>query len=237
MSATTVNRQILEPMRRLLRRARRAWGVSIDLDAFDWSELVLPEPDERVREFTTDEAEAFWRELRPDYVPFVWFLAKRGFRVRAVLGMAKKRIDLAGKRVQVWKKGKGLVWRPLSASQAAVLQGEMAKSPLPCAWTYVVQRGPAKGLRRPITYNGFRRVIGNALAAAEIDDFHIHDLRHDFASKLLRATRDLALVRKALDHSSITSTVRYAHVLDEDIAEGMEALSRNGPGIVANDMA
>jgi len=91
-----------------------------------------------------------------------------------------------------------------------------------------MQRHPNRGKRQPITYNGFRRTMTTALKAAGITDFRIHDLRHDFASKLLRATRDLALVKTALKHADISSTVRYAHVLDEDVREGIAALEIAG---------
>ena len=87
-----------------------------------------------------------------------------------------------------------------------------------------MQRHPHRGKRQPITYNGFRRTSSTALKTAGITDFCIHDLRNDFASKLLRKTRDLALVQKALKHADISSTIRYAHVLDEDVRDGLEAL-------------
>jgi len=58
-----------------------------------------------------------------------------------------------------------------------------------------------------------------------VTDFKIHDLRHDFASKLLRRTSNLALVKDALAHSDIKSTLRYAHVLGDDIVRGMEGMT------------
>jgi site-specific recombinase XerD len=99
----------------------------------------------------------------------------------------------------------------------------------PAIWTYVTQRGIHKGRRVAITYYALRRVIHTAFAAAGIEDFRIHDLRHDFASKLLRKTRNLALVKSAMGHSDIKSTLRYAHVLGDEIAQGMEGMT---PGIV-----
>lgn len=233
VSNATVNRQITETMRRLMRRARRVWGIGCDPDAIAWREVLLREPKERVREFTAEEAAAFWRELRPDYLPLIRFLAIRGFRVRSVLAMQKRDVDLAGRRVRVWIKGDGLQWRPVTAEQAALLATELARAPLPNVWTYKVQRGADRGRRRPVTYSGLRRTMLTTMAAAGIDDFRIHDLRHDFASKLLRATRDLALVKKALGHADIQSTMRYAHVLDDDVVAGMEVASRNSPGIAA----
>ena len=58
-------------------------------------------------------------------------------------------------------------------------------------------------------------------------DFRFHDLRHDFATKLLRETGNLKLVQKALNHASIKTTTRYAHVLDEEVADGMEAVAKS----------
>lgn len=54
---------------------------------------------------------------------------------------------------------------------------------------------------------------------------HIHDLRHDFASKLLQHTRNLALVKDALAHSYFKSAIRCAHVLDHELAEGMQGMA------------
>ncbi len=83
--------------------------------------------------------------------------------------------------------------------------------------------------RQPINYTGFRRTMSTALKAAGITDFRIHDLRHDFASKLLRATQDLALVKNAPKQADISSTIRYAHVLDEDVRDGLEELETRLP--------
>ena len=78
---------------------------------------------------------------------------------------------------------------------------------------------PAK--RFQITYSGLRGVLFTTLRHLDMTDFHIHDLRHDFASQLLRSSRNLALVQKALGHSDIKSTFRYAHVLVDDFVEAM----------------
>lgn len=48
-----------------------------------------------------------------------------------------------------------------------------------------------------------------------------HALRHSFAMGLYRRTRDLLLVRRALGHRSIESTLRYAHAQDDDLRLAM----------------
>lgn len=226
VAPATVNRQIVEPMKRLMRRASITWGMSCSPEKIAWKDLAMKEPQGRTRELSADEGFAFWAALRADYHPFVRFLAGRGFRVRATIGMKKFDVDLNNGTAAVWKKGVGKVKVPLSQDQVALIRQEMKLCPSsPKIWTYVLQRGAEKGKRRAISYYALRRVIGTAFKTAGIEDFHIHDLRHDFASKLLRKTRNLALVKDALGHVDIKSTVRYAHVLADEISEGMEGMT------------
>jgi site-specific recombinase XerD len=62
---------------------------------------------------------------------------------------------------------------------------------------------------------------------AGVKDFRLHDFRHDFGTKLLRETGNLKLVQKALNYRDIKSTLRYAHVLDQDVAAAVEAVAKS----------
>ena len=59
---------------------------------------------------------------------------------------------------------------------------------------------------------------------AEIKDFRFHDIRHDFASRLVLAGTDLYTVKELLGHSSITITERYAHLSDDTLRQAVENL-------------
>ncbi|MGB6768024.1 MAG: tyrosine-type recombinase/integrase, partial [Methyloceanibacter sp.] len=57
---------------------------------------------------------------------------------------------------------------------------------------------------------------------AGVEGFRFRDFWHDFGSKLLRETQNLKLVQRAMNHANITTTTRYAHVLDDDVAAALE---------------
>jgi integrase len=89
--------------------------------------------------------------------------------------------------------------------------------------------GIVRGQRYRLTLSGVKSRWQRMRTKAGVTDFRFHDYRHDFGTKLLRKTGNLKLVQKALNHADITSTLRYAHVLDEDVASAIEdvAKSRN----------
>jgi len=61
-------------------------------------------------------------------------------------------------------------------------------------------------------------------AEAELDDVRIHDLRHTFASHAVMGGTPLAIVSKLLGHSQISTTMRYAHLADEELAKASEGI-------------
>jgi integrase len=87
--------------------------------------------------------------------------------------------------------------------------------------------GRVHGRRYPLTLSGTKAAWRRLRAAAGVTNFRFHDFRHDFGSKLLRDSRNLKLVQRALNHADIKSTLRYAHVLDDEIANAVEQVVKS----------
>ena len=64
-------------------------------------------------------------------------------------------------------------------------------------------------------------------------DIHPHLLRHTFATDLLRETKNLPMVQKALGHADIGTTQIYTHITDDELEFAMKNL-RNENLIMAN---
>ena len=69
-----------------------------------------------------------------------------------------------------------------------------------------------------------RKAFATACRRVGITDFHIHDLRHTFASWLVRNGTPLFEVSKLLRHASIQMTERYAHLASDHLHDAVASL-------------
>jgi site-specific recombinase XerC len=104
--------------------------------------------------------------------------------------------------------------------------------------------GIVRGQRYRLTLSGTKSRWQRMRAKAGVKDFRFHDYRHDFGTKLLRDCGNLKLVQKAMNHTDIKSTLRYAHVNDKEIAAAVERAQSPGKspgaelgGIAASSLA
>ncbi len=225
-----VNRSVTELLRRVLTRARKVWKIALP-DEPNWTEHRLPEPRERVRELHYDEEARLEKAERDDYRAPRLFAQITGVRRREVASLTWRQVDFEAEVIRVIGKGDKPHVIPITPELHALLwplQGQHETA----VFTYVCQktrkcaksgRSFTKGIRYPITYNGLSTIMRRSFARAGIEDFRLHDLRHTSATRTLRATGNLKLVQKLLNHSALSVTEKYAHADLTDLRQAMEA--------------
>lgn len=230
-SNASVNREI-EVARALWRRADR---TRFDVGQMpDWGQLLLKVPRTPPAELPAGAPqEALLSALRGDVRPAVEFLLASGWRRSEVLGLRWSDCNLADRQATTRIKGGDTVVRPLTTRMVVLIANQPRIGPM--AFTYLCQKSRArrrKGQRYPLTATVLRQAFAEARTAAGLPAFRIHDLRHTTATRILRATSNLAAVSQALKHRSLKTTLRYAHVLDDDVRNALDAAeSRNIPGM------
>ncbi|RTE92467.1 site-specific integrase [Bradyrhizobium sp. LVM 105] len=225
----TVNRSTIKVLQRLFKFAK-AEGCDFDREP-KWEELLLQEPEERVRELKGQEAEAIEDAIRDDYGAFFDFVRASGIRLKECVTLRWPEVDFDTRQiVRIGKGGRRVVF-PITDSVRDILFPLQGQHP-EFVFTYVAvygnrRLGLVRGERYPITYNGTKTAWQKIRTRAGLSDFRFHDFRHDFGTKLLRDSGNLKLVQKAMNHRDIKSTLRYAHVLDEDVAAAVERLAES----------
>ena len=163
------------------------------------------------------------RHLRQGRPPtLVPFARLTGFRLHETLIEWKHVKDHT-----IERKGKGgrIVKTVITPQVRAILDQSRGHQPV-SVFTYVCTQTQRESAWTAIP-DHIRRREGRLEARREragVEDFRFHDIRHDVATKLLRATGNLKLVSKQLNHSSIQHTVKYAATSDEDLHGGMSQL-------------
>jgi len=231
ISPATVNRSALAPLKALFSRAKRVWRQSLPMEP-DWRSHWQKASEERVRELDDHESAVIDAAIRDDYALWLEFARLTGLRLNETL-ISWSNVNLFAKQiVTTGKRGRKVV-TPITPEVRAILKQCEGHHP-EAVFTYVATSNRrsdveadrrVKGERYPLTYAGAKMAWRRARAKAKVTDLRFHDLRHDTATKLLRATGNLKLVQKTLNHSDLKTTARYAHVLDEEVAEALSAVA------------
>lgn len=218
----TVNRQ-LQFLGRALRHMERVHGAALH-PKLDLKGAETREPKERIRELSHAEQTRLFKNLRPDLQPMVKFALMTGARKATICNLEWD--DDQGDRLLFRNlKGDKDGTFPVNAEIRALLSSLPRSTVMrarPFVFTYVSEKYDNE--RHPIPASGGHiwKLWREALDAAEIRNFRFHDLRHTFATRMLRQTGNIKLVSKLLHHESVETTMRYAHVLDDDMNAAMQ---------------
>jgi integrase len=69
-----------------------------------------------------------------------------------------------------------------------------------------------------------RKAFDKALSKAGLEDFHFHELRHTFPTRLAQNGVDLYKVKELLGHKTITVTMQYVYHYPESLRSSITVL-------------
>jgi integrase len=224
----TVNRSTTGVLKKLFTRAK-AWNVRFDYEP-RWRDHWLKEAGERVRELRDDEGDRIEAATPEDYRPLFAFARATGLRQKECVMLRWSEVNWEARRIVKRGKGNETVTAPITKTVREILWPLRGHHP-EFVFTFVAKRGRGsgriKGRRYPMTVSGIKTLWRRIRTAAGVSDFRFHDFRHDFGTKLLRVTGNLKLVQRALNHRDIKTTMRYAHVLDDEVTAALETVSES----------
>lgn len=158
-----------------------------------------------------------------DYLPVMVLLAMNtGLRRREVFTLRWDAVDFANRRVTVrGKYAKNGRSRdvPLNDEAMAVLTAWHAGTDPHNDLVFVSEKTGGE-------FSHVKTAWASLMRSAKIKDFRFHDLRHDFASKLVSRDVPLFDVGELLGHRDSATTRRYAHLAPERKAAAVATLNR-----------
>jgi integrase len=177
------------------------------------------EPEGRVRWITRAQAENLMleagKEPRAPHLPdLIRVAVNTGMRRAELLWLEWSRVDLGNRLVYLeghhTKAGRRRsVPLNRNAYEAVIRRKRFRDEHAPTSpWVFCRRNGNRIG--------DVKNSFASACARADIDDFHLHDLRHTCAAWLVQAGVPLAQIRDLLGHSTIKVTERYAHLAPEN---------------------
>ena len=163
-------------------------------------------PDEEVKVFAAIDNAKYLiaRKHKEEMKALTKILIDTGMRRGEVLGLTKDNLD--GQWVRLWKTKTGRARSvPLTPEAKELLEN------------YVPFKIKEHQVHR------FWAKVREDIGLAKDEQFVLHTLRHTTATRMLKKTKNIAMVQKMLGHTNISTTLRYAHIDDQDLLEAVNS--------------
>jgi len=218
----TVNRE-LATMKKAFNLAIKEWEWIKENPV---ARVSLEQEDKRVR-WLTDEEEKRVLEKCPEWLrELAIFALNTGMRRGEIFSLTWKGVDLFRKTITIFKsKNKEVRTIPMNQRVLDLLK---SKSKVRSIKTDLVFHNEK---HKPICHSILHRQFHIASNEAGIQDLRWDDLRHCFATKLVREGKDLYKVQKLLGHKTPIMTQRYAHHDIESLRDAVEVLDKASGGL------
>lgn len=218
LSNSTINRE-LEALRVAINTAK-SWGYNVP--DFSFKDVMLREPEARVKYLTPEQVESLLNACNK-YIRYpVEFAMYTGLRADNIFGLRWEQVNLFSKEITVQIKsnipGGKTLRLPISDKMMEIL---LKQTPAPKGLVFKNKVG-----KKVTRYNVY---FSKARTRAGLDkesgyDTKFHDLRHHAATMLRKSGVPIEIVQQILGHTTITTTMKYAHISEDEIFAALNNL-------------
>lgn len=204
--------QELSLMRRMFNVARREWKWIKENPVADLS-FAVGNKNARDRWLTPEEEKKLLDcATNPSWLRNLLMVALHtGMRRGEILNLKWQDVDLTRRLLTVQRSKNG---EKRSIPMSKTLYNKLSE----------IKIRDISGRVFPIAVRSLRAAYDKTLDKAGIKEFHFHDLRHTFATRLVQNGVDLYKVKELLGHKSLVMTMRYAHHYPESLRSSVEVL-------------
>lgn len=146
-----------------------------------------------------------------------------GLRLSEMINLRWKDINLMTGQLKVVE-GKGVKYRILWISESIIQELRVWKERQVeklgiCEFVFTTSS------KKKLDDRNIRRMVGEYSEKSGITkNVSPHTFRHTFASDLLRSTKNIRLVQKALAHEDLSTTMIYTHIVDDEFENALKNL-------------
>lgn len=226
VSSRTINYELIT-MSHAFNLAIREWGLANENPV---SKVKKDRVTNKIERWLTSEEETNLLKESPKWLQdIIIFAIHTGLRQSEILDLKWSQVDMKRRTVTIHEqKNRCIDTLPLNETAMTVLKNRHnPELPLE-GYVFPNTLGDRKGNRLLL------KAFYVALKKANISNFRFHDLRHTFATRLIRKGADLYTVQKLGRWKTVTMVQRYAHHHTESLRAAIEMMDDVEKPIITN---
>jgi integrase len=184
----------------------------------------LKEPAENIKYLKDwDTAQKIINNAAPHLKPIIRTALYTGLRLGNILNLKWENIDFNARQITLKVKDSTRQGgKNLSIPMVQPLYQMLKELPKTNDYVFLYKDKPIKSIKKS-WHSVFYKPNGT-LKDASLPYVNFHTLRHTAGTWLLKSCKNLKIVQQILGHSNIQTTLKYAHVLDEEKRNALDAL-------------
>lgn len=180
---------------------------------------TLSGDNKRTRYFKPGEEQSLYLALPPWLKPIITVALQTGLRQGNILMMTIEEVEVGMDCIVIPKtKNDEPVSIPMTSTVRQIMKEAIGIRKHGKGYIFRTADG------KPYTSGQVGIAFRRACERAGIEDFRFHDLRHEFATSLVRAGVDLYRISRLCGHKDQRMTQRYAHLATDDLRDAIRAI-------------